>query len=70
MAQDAHTLFIDGQRVTATHLQHLQDRLREATKHGFERVILPKANAPKRAPKGVRVQPVERLSEALAALWE
>lgn len=30
MAQDAHTLFIDGQRVTATHLQHLQDRLREA----------------------------------------
>ena len=30
MAQDAHTLFIDGQRVTAAHLQHLQDRLREA----------------------------------------
>lgn len=47
-----------------------QDRLREAAKHGFERVILPKANAPKRAPKGVRVQAVERLSEALAALWE
>jgi hypothetical protein len=30
MAQDAHTQFIDGQRVTAAHLQHLQDRLREA----------------------------------------
>ncbi len=30
MAEDAHTLFIDGQRVTAAHLQHLQDRLREA----------------------------------------
>ena len=47
-----------------------QDRLREAAKHGFERVILPKANAPKQTPKEVRVQAVERLSEALAALWE
>jgi len=47
-----------------------QDRLREAAKHGFERIILPKANAPRKAPPGVRVQTVERLSEALAALWE
>ncbi len=47
-----------------------QERLREAAKHGFERIILPKANAPKKAPKGVRIQAVERLDEALAALWE
>ncbi|HVR99852.1 MAG TPA: hypothetical protein VMW27_24725, partial [Thermoanaerobaculia bacterium] len=30
MAQDAHSRFIPGLRVTADHLQHLQDRLREA----------------------------------------
>ncbi|MEO7086639.1 MAG: hypothetical protein ABI442_16175 [Gemmatimonadaceae bacterium] len=30
MAEDARTQFIDGLRVTADHLQHLQDRLRES----------------------------------------
>src|SRR5689334_3379943 len=30
MAEDARTQFVDGLRVTADHLQHLQDRLREA----------------------------------------
>src|SRR5688572_24280863 len=30
MADDARTMFVDGLRVTADHLQHLQDRLREA----------------------------------------
>ena len=30
MANDARTQFIDGLRVTADHLQHLQDRLRDA----------------------------------------
>src|ERR1044071_4858356 len=30
MADDARTQFIDGLRVTAEHLQHLQDRLRES----------------------------------------
>jgi len=30
MAEDARTIFVDGLRVTAEHLQHLQDRLREA----------------------------------------
>lgn len=30
MAQDAHTHYLDGLRVTADHLQHGQDRLREA----------------------------------------
>ena len=32
MANDARTQFIDGLRVTAEHLQHLQDRLREAVR--------------------------------------
>ena len=32
MANDARTEFIDGLRVTADHLQHLQDRLREAVR--------------------------------------
>ncbi|SEA37815.1 Collagen triple helix repeat-containing protein [Thiothrix caldifontis] len=30
MSDDAHSQFMDGQRVSALHLQHLQDRLREA----------------------------------------
>src|SRR5436189_2865737 len=30
MANDARTQFVDGLRVTADHLQHLQDRLRDA----------------------------------------
>ena len=30
MAEDARTIFVDGLRVTADHLQHMQDRLREA----------------------------------------
>jgi DNA repair protein RadA/Sms len=45
-----------------------QERLKEAVKHGFQRVILPKANAPKLAPDGVEVVAVTRLSEALDAL--
>jgi DNA repair protein RadA/Sms len=45
-----------------------QERLKEAVKHGFQRVILPRANAPKQAPEGVEVVAVSRLSEALDAL--
>jgi DNA repair protein RadA/Sms len=45
-----------------------QQRLQEAAKHGFTRAIVPKANAPKQAIKGMQVIPVSRLSEALAAL--
>ncbi|MEP7000471.1 MAG: hypothetical protein ABI969_08315, partial [bacterium] len=30
MAEDARTQFVDGLRVSAEHLQHLQDRLRES----------------------------------------
>jgi len=45
-----------------------QERLQEAVKHGFKRVILPRANAPKRAIDGVEVLAVDRLSDALDAL--
>ncbi len=46
-----------------------EDRIREAATHGFERVILPKANAPKRKPAGgIEIVAVERLSDAIAAL--
>ncbi len=45
-----------------------QERLREAAKHGVRRIILPKANAPKKAPQGVEVIAVNRLAEALDAL--
>ena len=31
MADDARSQFVEGLRVTAEHLQHLQDRLREST---------------------------------------
>lgn len=44
-----------------------QERLQEASKHGFKRVILPRANAPKRKIDGVEVLAVDRLSDALDA---
>jgi len=45
-----------------------QERLQEAAKHGFKRVILPRANAPKRSIDGVEVLAVDRLSDALDAI--
>ncbi|MFV0276975.1 MAG: DNA repair protein RadA [Parahaliea sp.] len=45
-----------------------QERLAEAAKHGFRRAIVPKANAPRSAVKGMEVIPVARLEEALAAI--
>ncbi len=45
-----------------------QDRLREAAKLGFDRVIIPAANQPKQPIKGVEVLPVSRVSEAVALL--
>jgi len=44
-----------------------EERLREANKHGFERAVIPKANAPRRAPKDMEVIPVTSLSAALDA---
>jgi len=45
-----------------------QERLREAAKHGFKTAIIPAANAPKENIKGLRVIPVEKISEAIAAV--
>lgn len=45
-----------------------QERLSEAAKHGFKRAIVPRANAPKQAIKGLQVIPVSRLDEALQAV--
>jgi DNA repair protein RadA/Sms len=44
-----------------------EERVREAATHGFERVILPKANAPKKKLGDIEVVAVERLSEAIDA---
>ncbi len=47
-----------------------QERLREASKHGFRRAVVPKGNAPKQPPAGMEVVAVERLEQALDALFE
>jgi DNA repair protein RadA/Sms len=46
-----------------------QERLREAVKLGFGRVIAPRANAPRRRIEGLEVIPADRIEEALAAAW-
>ena len=45
-----------------------QERLREASKHGFGRAIAPHANRPKEAIAGISVHAVKTLSEALDAV--
>lgn len=45
-------------------------RIQEAAKHGFKTVMIPKANAPKSVPKGMRVIAVSRLQEAILAIAE
>jgi len=47
-----------------------QDRLKEAAKLGFERAIVPRANAPKAKLAGLDVLVVERVDEAVARLRE
>jgi len=46
---------------------HGPERLREAVKHGFGRALIPRANAPRGAVKGLEVTAIERVAEALAA---
>ena len=47
-----------------------EERLKEAATHGFERAIVPKANAPKSGKVGgIEVIGVERLAEALEAAF-
>ena len=45
-----------------------QERLREAAKLGFEKIILPRANAPKAKVSGVEVLAVERVDQAVQLL--
>ena len=45
-----------------------QERLREAAKLGFSRAIIPRANRPKEPIEGLEVIPVDKLSEAVAAV--
>ncbi len=47
-----------------------QERIREAAKHGFKIAIIPKANAPKQNPEGMKVIPVENLQQAIEAYKE
>lgn len=44
-----------------------QERLREATKHGFKKAIVPYANAPREKKPGIEVIAVKNLQEALDA---
>ena len=47
-----------------------QDRLKEAAKLGFERAIIPRANAPKAKIAGLEVVAIDRVDEAVARLRE
>ncbi|UCH53398.1 MAG: DNA repair protein RadA [Pseudomonadota bacterium] len=49
-------------------VQRGQDRIREAAKLGFKRVMLPAANMPKATEHEVELIPVRRLADALSAL--
>lgn len=47
-----------------------QERISEAAKHGFTKAVVPKGNVPKKAIPGMTVIGVERLSQALDAIFE
>ncbi len=44
------------------------DRLREAAKLGFKRALIPAANKPKQSPSGIKIIPLERVSDCLKIL--
>ena len=46
-----------------------QERLREAAKLGFSKALIPRANAPRQPVEGLKVIAVDRLSDALAAVF-
>lgn len=46
------------------------ERLRELAKQGYQRVVLPRDNAPRQAPDGLVLHPVTTLAEALAAVFQ
>ena len=45
-----------------------QERLREASKHGFKKAIVPFGNAPREGIEGIEIVAVKKLSEALDAI--
>ena len=47
-----------------------QERLREAAKLGFTKALIPRANAPKQAIKGLELIPLDRVEQAVSALRE
>ena len=47
-----------------------QERLKEAAKLGYDLAIIPKANAPKRAPEGMQVVAVDRIEQAITRASE
>ncbi|MFM7570530.1 MAG: DNA repair protein RadA, partial [Betaproteobacteria bacterium] len=47
-----------------------QERLREAGKLGFPKLLIPQANAPKRPLEGLQPVAVESIAQALNAAWE
>ncbi|MEW5890096.1 MAG: DNA repair protein RadA [Pseudomonadota bacterium] len=47
-----------------------QERLKEAAKLGFTHALVPKANAPRQAVKGIDVIPLERVEQAVERLKE
>ena len=49
-------------------VQNGQERWKEAVRHGFNRVLVPKGNVPKKRPDGIDVIAVQRLDEALEAV--
>ena len=46
------------------------ERLSEAQKQGFKVAIIPKANTPKKADKGIKIVPIEFLNQAIRFLVE
>ncbi|MCC5869349.1 MAG: DNA repair protein RadA [Gammaproteobacteria bacterium] len=46
-----------------------EERISEAAKHGFRHALVPRANAPRRAPGNIEVHAVERLADAVDYLF-
>ena len=46
-----------------------QERLKEAAKLGFAKAIIPRANAPKQPIEGLEIIGVDRLSNAIDAIY-
>ena len=59
-----------GVQIAEGALWYWQERLREAAKLGFSRVIAPRANAPKKAIEGLQVIGVDRIDQVLDQAWD